>query len=107
MCNEVAPWFYSLVVSFFLLSLPNIQAANAPAIVIEIVLKNRSTKTLACEKKFDEACNPKLTEPQKRNPVINAYFKPAANVLAHDHFIIMVIRNPIINEVATIAHTIS
>lgn len=43
------------------------------------------------EKKLDEAYNPKLTELQKSNAIMNPYFKSEAKIVAPDHLIIVVI----------------
>jgi hypothetical protein len=63
--------------------------------------------TLVVEKKFDEAYSPKFTEPQKSNENTNPYFRPEINEFAPAHFITVVIKNPIANDVTTIAHTIN
>ena len=63
--------------------------------------------TLVVEKKFDDAYNPKLTEPQKSNENTNPYFRPETKVFTPAHFITIVIRKPIDNDVTTIAHIIN
>jgi hypothetical protein len=70
----------------------NIQAETPADRVMAVTLHARSAKTPAREKKLEEAYNPKLTEPQKRNATRNPYFKPDLKDLAPDHFITTVIK---------------
>ena len=86
---------------------PKAQAATAPEIVMTVPLHARSMNVLAAEKKFEEAYNPKFTEPQKRKPMTDAFLSPDIKVLAPDHFMTMVMKNPINSDVAAIAHGIN
>ena len=88
-------------------SLPNSQAATAPEMVIVVVLQIISAKAPAVVKLLVVPSKPKSTEKRKSMAKINPDFNPDENVLAPDHLITVVTRQPTANVQRTIAHTIS
>ncbi len=88
-------------------SCPNTRADIAAEMVIAKILQAKSAKTPVCEKWFDDAYNPKLTELQKRKATMKPFFKPDRKVLAPDHLMTVVIKKPIASDVAAIAQPIN
>ncbi len=74
--------------------LPKIQAETPAEIVIANTLQAKSANTLGNEKIFCAEKSPKFIAVQNKIAIINPFFSPVTNVLAPDHFTIVVIKKP-------------